>query len=79
MSAKKPMNLSTKIFISMVLGGMCGGIISWIGNPDWSQIWLIDGLFRDRSAELGLLGPAACFNGRLLSQFGLAFCQYRSQ
>ena len=46
MSAKKPMNLSTKIFISMVLGGMCGGIISWIGNPDWSQIWLIDGLFR---------------------------------
>ena len=46
MSAKKPMNLSTKIFISMVLGGICGGIISWIGNPDWSQIWLIDGLFR---------------------------------
>jgi Na+/H+-dicarboxylate symporter len=45
MSAKKPMNLSTKIFISMVLGGICGGIISWIGNPDWSQIWLIDGLF----------------------------------
>ena len=46
MSEKKPMNLSTKIFISMVLGGICGGIISWIGNPDWSQIWLIDGLFR---------------------------------
>jgi Na+/H+-dicarboxylate symporter len=46
MSAKKPMNLSTKIFISMVLGGICGGIISWIGNPEWSQIWLIDGLFR---------------------------------
>jgi Na+/H+-dicarboxylate symporter len=46
MSAKKPMNLSTKIFISMVLGGICGAIISWIGTPDWSQIWLIDGLFR---------------------------------
>ena len=46
MSEKKPMNLSTKIFIAMVLGGLCGGIISWIGNPDWSQIWLIDGLFR---------------------------------
>jgi Na+/H+-dicarboxylate symporter len=46
MSAKKPMNLSTKIFISMVLGGICGGIISGIGNPDWSQIWLIDGVFR---------------------------------
>ncbi len=46
MSAKKPMNLSTKIFIAMVLGGFCGGVISWIGNPEWSQIWLIDGLFR---------------------------------
>ncbi len=46
MSAKKSMNLSTKIFIAMVLGAVCGGIISLLGNPEWSQIWLIDGLFR---------------------------------
>jgi Na+/H+-dicarboxylate symporter len=46
MPSKKPMNLSTKIFISMILGAVCGGIISLIGNPEWSQIWLIDGVFR---------------------------------
>jgi Na+/H+-dicarboxylate symporter len=40
------MNLSTKIFIAMVLGGIVGGIINLSGTPDWSQIWLIDGLFR---------------------------------
>ncbi|MBT8059576.1 MAG: dicarboxylate/amino acid:cation symporter, partial [Gammaproteobacteria bacterium] len=46
MSSKSPMNLSTKIFIAMVLGGIVGGIINLSGTPDWSQIWLIDGLFR---------------------------------
>ena len=46
MPDKKPMNLSTKIFIAMVLGAVCGGVLSLIGNPDWSQIWLVDGLFR---------------------------------
>jgi Na+/H+-dicarboxylate symporter len=46
MTERKTTNLSTKIFIAMVLGGICGGILSLLGNPDWSQIWLIDGLFR---------------------------------
>jgi Na+/H+-dicarboxylate symporter len=46
MAKKMPMNLSTKIFIAMILGALCGGILSLAGNPEWSQIWLIDGLFR---------------------------------
>ncbi len=46
MSGKKQMNLSTKIFISMILGGIAGGILNLLGTPDWAQIWLVDGIFR---------------------------------
>lgn len=40
------MSLSSKIFIAMVAGGIFGGLLNLLGNPDWSQIWLIDGVFR---------------------------------
>jgi Na+/H+-dicarboxylate symporter len=40
------MNLSSKIFASMLLGGIAGGLLNFLGTPEWSQIWLIDGLFR---------------------------------
>ena len=46
MSGKKQMNLSTKIFISMLLGGIAGAILNLLGTPDWAQIWLVDGVFR---------------------------------
>ena len=46
MSGKKQMNLSTKIFISMLLGGFAGGVLNLLGTPDWAQIWLVDGVFR---------------------------------
>jgi len=46
MSGKKQMNLSTKIFISMLLGGIAGGVLNLLGTPDWAQIWLVDGVFR---------------------------------
>ncbi len=46
MSRIKNMNLSSKIFISMLLGGIAGGLLNLSGTPEWSQIWLIDGVFR---------------------------------
>jgi Na+/H+-dicarboxylate symporter len=45
MSERKEMNLSTKIFIAMLMGAVTGGILSLLGNPEWSQVWLINGLF----------------------------------
>jgi Na+/H+-dicarboxylate symporter len=45
MSTRKQISLSTKIFIAMVLGGLFGGVLNLLGTPDWSQIWLIEGLF----------------------------------
>jgi Na+/H+-dicarboxylate symporter len=46
MPSRKVMSLSSKIFIAMVAGGIFGGLLNLLGNPDWSQIWLIDGVFR---------------------------------
>ncbi len=46
MANNKKLSLSARILIAMVLGAMAGLIISIMGNPDWSQIWLIDGIFR---------------------------------
>jgi len=46
MSRIKNMNLSSKIFVSMLLGGVAGGLLNFLGTPEWSQIWLIDGAFR---------------------------------
>lgn len=46
MANKKKLSLSARILIAMVLGAIAGWIISAMGNPAWSQIWLIDGFFR---------------------------------
>ena len=46
MADKKNLSLSTRILIAMVAGAVAGWILSAMGNPDWSQLWLIDGLFR---------------------------------
>ncbi len=45
MSDKKSLNLTTHIFIGMILGAITGLALNWMGNPDWSQIWLTDGIF----------------------------------
>ncbi len=46
MAEKKKMSLSARILIAMILGAVTGWIITLLGNPDWAQIWLTDGLFR---------------------------------
>ncbi len=46
MAEKKNLSLSTRILIAMVAGAVVGWILSALGNPAWSQLWLIDGLFR---------------------------------
>jgi Na+/H+-dicarboxylate symporter len=43
---KTPLSLSAKIFIAMILGALAGIGLSLAGNPEWSQLWLIDGLFK---------------------------------
>jgi Na+/H+-dicarboxylate symporter len=45
MSDKKKLSLSMRILISMVLGGITGWALNLAGNPEWSQIYLIGGLF----------------------------------
>jgi Na+/H+-dicarboxylate symporter len=40
------MSLTTRILLAMVLGAVAGAIISAMGNPDWAQIYLLDGIFR---------------------------------
>lgn len=45
MSENKGLSLSSKIFIAMILGAGVGGVLNLMGNPGWSQIWLVDGLF----------------------------------
>ncbi len=46
MPSLKNMNLSSKIFVAMLLGGITGALLNLMGTPEWSQIWLIDGAFR---------------------------------
>jgi Na+/H+-dicarboxylate symporter len=46
MSEKKQLSLSMRILIAMVLGGITGWILNLMGNPEWSQIYLIDGFFK---------------------------------
>ncbi len=46
MSRIKDMNLISKIFASMLLGGIAGELLNSLGTLEWSQIWLIDGAFR---------------------------------
>jgi Na+/H+-dicarboxylate symporter len=46
MASSQKLSLSAKIFLAMILGAIAGLILNFAGNPEWSQIWLIDGLFR---------------------------------
>ena len=45
MASVQKLSLSAKIFIAMILGAIAGGALNFAGNPEWSQLWLIDGLF----------------------------------
>lgn len=46
MASAKKLSLSAKIFIAMILGAIAGLALNFAGNPEWSQIWLIDGVFK---------------------------------
>lgn len=45
MAANKKLSLSAKIFFAMILGAIAGLVLNLSGNPEWSQFWLVDGLF----------------------------------
>lgn len=45
MSKDKSLSLSARIFIAMILGAILGLVLNFLGAPDWSQQWLIGGLF----------------------------------
>lgn len=45
MAPANKLSLSAKIFIAMILGAIVGLGLNFAGNPEWSQYWLIDGLF----------------------------------
>ena len=46
MALLSKLSLSAKIFVAMILGAIVGLILNVAGNPEWSQIWLIDGVFK---------------------------------
>ena len=46
MASSIKLSLSAKIFVAMILGAIVGLILNVAGNPEWSQIWLIDGVFK---------------------------------
>lgn len=46
MASSNKLTLSAKIFIAMILGAIAGLILNFAGNPEWSQIWLIEGVFK---------------------------------
>jgi len=45
MASVQKLSLSAKIFTGMILGAIAGGALNVAGNPEWSQLWLIGGLF----------------------------------
>ena len=46
MASANKLSLSAKIFISMILGAIVGLVLNYAGNPEWSHIWMVDGVFR---------------------------------
>src|SRR5210317_2223438 len=46
MASTNKLSLSAKIFIAMILGAVAGLALNIAGNPELSQIWLIDGDFK---------------------------------
>jgi Na+/H+-dicarboxylate symporter len=45
MASANKLSLSARIFIAMILGAIVGSGLNLAGNPEWSQLWLVDGLF----------------------------------
>jgi Na+/H+-dicarboxylate symporter len=45
MASANKLSLSAKIFIAMILGAIAGLTLNFAGNPEWSQLWLTDGVF----------------------------------
>lgn len=39
------LSLSARIFIGMLAGALVGGVLNLSGNPEWSQVYLVGGLF----------------------------------
>jgi Na+/H+-dicarboxylate symporter len=46
MTSAKKLGLSAKIFVAMILGAVAGVILNVTGHPEWSQLWLTDGIFQ---------------------------------
>jgi len=46
MVSVQKLSLSAKIFIAMILGAIAGLALNIAGNPEWSQVWLTDGVFK---------------------------------
>ncbi|MCW8926152.1 MAG: dicarboxylate/amino acid:cation symporter [Xanthomonadales bacterium] len=44
MDPARKLSLSAKIFIAMILGAIAGLVLNFLGNPEWSQVWLTGGL-----------------------------------
>lgn len=44
MDSARKLSLSAKIFIAMILGAIAGLVLNFLGNPEWSQLWLTGGL-----------------------------------
>ncbi len=44
MASKTKLSLSARIFAAMILGAIAGLILNFSGNPEWSQVWLTDGI-----------------------------------
>ena len=45
MAKRKRLSLSARILIGMVLGAVVGWIIGLMGNPQWTDTYLVGGLF----------------------------------
>jgi len=45
MASTNKLSLSARIFIAMILGAIAGLALNFAGSPEWSQVWLIDGVF----------------------------------
>ena len=46
MASAKKLSLSAKIFLAMILGAIAGLALNFAGSPEWSQVWLTDGIFK---------------------------------
>jgi len=45
MASANKLSLSAKIFIAMIMGAIAGLALNFAGNPEWSRLWLTEGIF----------------------------------